>query len=169
MSKFAYNHEFPTGWPNTKFAISNPHKNASWGVFTCSIFASIVTIFGSIVVIHTSIDPTLVSFEIISSTSIYDLVLIYLCHFHHHYHLSITQSNLTTIEIFVLLSWIPASKEFWCTANDKSLLTSAKNYIKTPLFLFFAERYWVDSVMSALAKILLMSSFTTFITIVIKK
>ena len=47
--------------------------------------------------------------------------------------------------------------------------TRADFSIKTHLFLFFAESHWVDSVMSALAKILLMSSFTTFITIVVKK
>ena len=47
--------------------------------------------------------------------------------------------------------------------------TRAYFSIKTPLFLFFAESHLVDSVISAFAKILLMSSFTTFITIVIKK
>ena len=45
------------------------------------------------------------------STSIYNLVLIYVCHIHHHF-LCDSYSNLTTIEILVLLSWIPASKEF---------------------------------------------------------
>ena len=46
-----------------------------------------------------------------TSTSIYNLVLIYVCHIHHHF-LCDSYSNLTTIEILVLLSWIPASKEF---------------------------------------------------------
>ena len=51
----------------------------------------------------------------ILSTSIYDLVLIYVCHFHH---LLILLLRVTfpqfsyIIEILVLLSWIPASKEF---------------------------------------------------------
>ena len=45
----------------------------------------------------------------ILSTSIYDLVLIYVCHFHWLLH----KSTLTTIEILVLSSWIPASKEFY--------------------------------------------------------
>ena len=41
--------------------------------------------------------------------------------------------------------------------------------LKSSTFCFYTESYWVDSVISALAKILLMSSFTTFITIVVKK
>ena len=57
--------------------------------------------------------------------------------------------------------------------NSTELLTDyqtrADFSIKTPLFLSFAESHWVDSVISALAKILLMSSFTTFISIVVKK
>ena len=44
------------------------------------------------------------------STSIYDLVLIYVCHFHHHQCNGC--STLGSIEILVRLSWIPASKEF---------------------------------------------------------
>ena len=52
----------------------------------------------------------------------------------------------------------------WRKSFDKCL-----KQLKTPLFLFFAESHWVDSVMSALAKILLRSSFTTFINIVVKK
>ena len=48
------------------------------------------------------------------STSIYDLVLIYVCHFHHHHHHRRNGcSTLSSIEILVLLSWIPASKEFF--------------------------------------------------------
>ena len=45
------------------------------------------------------------------STSIYDLVLIYVCHFHHH-HRRNGCSTFSSIEILVRLSWIPASKEF---------------------------------------------------------
>ena len=44
------------------------------------------------------------------STSIYDLVLIHICHFHHHRRNGC--STLSSIEILVRLSWIPASKEF---------------------------------------------------------
>ena len=40
---------------------------------------------------------------------------------------------------------------------------------KTTSFCFFTESHWVDSVMLALAKILLSSSFTTFINNVVKK
>ena len=50
--------------------------------------------------------------SLILSTSIYDLVLIYVCHFHHHHYRN-GCSTLSTIEILVRLSWIPASKEFW--------------------------------------------------------
>ena len=58
----------------------------------------------------------------ISSTSIYYLVLIYVCHFHNHQPLTFPQILLIssykpsysswTIEILVLTSWIPASKNF---------------------------------------------------------
>ena len=57
------------------------------------------------------------------SMSIYDLVLIYVCHFHHHHPLTFPQILLIssykpsysswTIEILVLTSWIPASKNFF--------------------------------------------------------
>ena len=59
------------------------------------------------------------------STSIYDLVLIYVCHFHHHFLLLLQLplvKNLTTIEILVLLPWIPASKEFWKLLPVKHIL-----------------------------------------------
>ena len=46
---------------------------------------------------------------------------------------------------------------------------SPRTYFRVKRPLFFAENHWVDSVISALAKILLISSFPTFIIIVIKK
>ena len=64
------------------------------------------------------------------STSIYDLMLLNVYHFHHHHHphsyLSIKSliflHILTSIEILVLISWIPASENFYLSETLKCCL-----------------------------------------------
>ena len=60
------------------------------------------------------------------STSIYDLMLLNVYHFHHHHphsYLSIKSliflHILTSIEILVLISWIPASENFFLDIDDR--------------------------------------------------
>ena len=88
---------------------------------------------------------------------------------------------LTEEKIFIIQSFSPAIKQglilHWKLLLFISLLRAPSHRLsnmglsqyKTTSFCLLTESHWVDSVISPLAKILLMSSFTTFITIVVKK
>ena len=99
--------------------------------------------------------------NMILSTSIYDLVLIYVCHFHHHHHpLTFPQILLIssckpsysswTIEILVLTSWIPASKNFdiWCISSCRTLVKfsftwNLNTYSEWPIRQFNSQDRWM--------------------------
>ena len=72
-----------------------------------------------------------------------------------------TNSNLTPPLVYELMNWL--------YSDPNNEWTKGLFQYKTTSFCFFTESHWVDSVISALAKILLRSSFTTLITIRVKK
>ena len=77
------------------------------------------------------------------STSIYDLVLIYVCHFHHHCHHLIV-SQIWPLSRYSCLSWIPASKEFFTLISRKilSVILLYSTFVKS---ICYIELWWFIS------------------------
>ena len=75
------------------------------------------------------------------STSFYDLVLLNECHFHHHHltHMTLTYSTLNSIEILMLMYWIPASENF--DTKSCSIMVNFRHWIL--LSDFQDGLYWV--------------------------